>query len=195
MSENKNELKHYGIHGMRWGVRRYENSDGTLTEAEKKRYAQTGKKGYTYESLATKHHKRKFNKAVENGADENKINKMKARYERSKTLDKKEEEFARDSLKKDDYDFAISQLNPFSGTDKISQKRLGLMAAQRNVKISDISKSDRKHAIARSIGRDVLSAFTLGIVPDTEFRDYFRRRAYVHAEDHKYPKKGRHEKG
>lgn len=33
----ENELCHYGIHGMRWGVRRYQNKDGTLTNAGKKR--------------------------------------------------------------------------------------------------------------------------------------------------------------
>lgn len=36
------ELKHYGILGMRWGVRKYQNEDGTLTAAGKERYDKTG---------------------------------------------------------------------------------------------------------------------------------------------------------
>lgn len=33
------ELYHWGIKGMRWGVRRYQNKDGSLTPAGKKRYS------------------------------------------------------------------------------------------------------------------------------------------------------------
>lgn len=32
------ELYHHGVKGMRWGVRRYQNKDGSLTPAGKKRY-------------------------------------------------------------------------------------------------------------------------------------------------------------
>ena len=37
------ELMHYGILGMKWGVRRYRNADGTLTSAGKKRDARWAK--------------------------------------------------------------------------------------------------------------------------------------------------------
>lgn len=36
--EYNNELYHYGKKGMRWGIRRYQNKDGSLTPAGKKRY-------------------------------------------------------------------------------------------------------------------------------------------------------------
>lgn len=35
-----NELNHHGIKGQKWGLRRYQNKDGTLTPAGKKRYAE-----------------------------------------------------------------------------------------------------------------------------------------------------------
>ena len=37
-------LAHSGIKGMKWGIRRYRNEDGTLTEAGKKRYAKMNAK-------------------------------------------------------------------------------------------------------------------------------------------------------
>ena len=34
---SEDELCHYGIKGMRWGIRRYQNPDGSLTPAGKKK--------------------------------------------------------------------------------------------------------------------------------------------------------------
>lgn len=35
---NQNELYHYGIKGQKWGIRRFQEEDGSLTPAGKKRY-------------------------------------------------------------------------------------------------------------------------------------------------------------
>lgn len=53
------EMLHSGIKGMKWGVRRYQNADGTLTNAGKKRYARDAReKGYDkYDGDAGVHYK------------------------------------------------------------------------------------------------------------------------------------------
>lgn len=51
MYYNQNYLTHYGVKGMKWGVRRYQNADGSLTDAGKKKMgivSRTGKKPNLY---------------------------------------------------------------------------------------------------------------------------------------------------
>lgn len=59
------ELYHHGVKGMHWGIRRYQNKDGSLTPAGKKRYADDpGLKKVDSAKADLKAAKREYNKAA-----------------------------------------------------------------------------------------------------------------------------------
>lgn len=69
---NQEYLEHYGVLGMKWGVRRYQNLDGTLTPAGKKKlenykfkqYNKVSKQATFYKNSVDRYRKRKATKGV-----------------------------------------------------------------------------------------------------------------------------------
>ena len=75
-----NELYHHGILGMKWGVRRYQNSDGSLTSAGRKRQAKKENKAVRKERATAKKNRR-----ILSDADiQKRINRLKSEQELSK---------------------------------------------------------------------------------------------------------------
>jgi hypothetical protein len=83
-----NELRHYGVLGMKWGVRRYQNADGSLTALGKKH-----NKTYTYTSQATKKREKKAAKAEAKGASNAK--ELRARATASQKFDDQQLSYAK----------------------------------------------------------------------------------------------------
>ena len=70
MQVYRNELYHWGIKGMRWGVRRYQNKDGTLTAAGKKHYAGDGNAGEDAQESKTEYAPKRSGRNAEDYTDE-----------------------------------------------------------------------------------------------------------------------------
>lgn len=87
--KKKNELMHHGIKGMKWGVRRFQNYDGSYTQAGLKRYREAETKYYE----AEKNYKEQKSK-IRSGSG------RKNSYEAAKTNLKKSKKKLSDSYEK-----------------------------------------------------------------------------------------------
>lgn len=75
-----NELYHYGIKDQKWGVRRYQNEDGTLTPLGKERYSKSERKELNARLRSEKRKRRNINK-YRMLMDESELNKHAKRLE------------------------------------------------------------------------------------------------------------------
>ena len=101
-----NELQHHGIKGQKWGVRRYQNEDGSLTNAGKKRYGTSENFEKQYPADKKKSDISAINSGREATRNAKEINRNLKEIEREKTskkqkqVNKQVEEAARDNAKR-----------------------------------------------------------------------------------------------
>ena len=140
--ENQNELRHYGVIGMKWGVRRYQNKDGSYTRAGVARYK---KAEANYDSAhaarkraANSHNAAAYKADIDKTASRKEQRKQhralrKESYERYKVT-RKEEKEAKKTMNR-----AYKQLKLDAKADKGAERyRNGETIAARKAAVSSI---------------------------------------------------------
>lgn len=106
-------LQHFGIPGMKWGIRRYQNEDGTLTEEGKQRY-----------SDSVESESKNWKKSDAKNLSDEELNRRNSRLQREKQykdLTTSETERERKQIKKDLFKKAL--ILPIIGIAAVAGKK------------------------------------------------------------------------
>lgn len=152
----RRELYHHGIMGQKWGVRRFQNPDGTLTDAGKRRASKLESKSDKYASKASKINEKaagkryKLSKAYsKNDREFDKAYNLEAKYDKASQDYLKRFE-ARDLRKQADEAFATAESHKYKldkkghDIDKLEAKaELYLAKSDRlSLKADELRKAD-----------------------------------------------------
>ena len=157
---NENYLSHHGIKGMKWGVRRYQRSDGSLTLAGKKRALKIQDQ-YTTMSNDKKYRDKNGNLTY---AGRKKALKMQDKYSKV-TGGKQLRKFSNQSTNKNSTKASVKSMS----TDELIKKTKRLVAEKDYLEAKqNLSSLKPKHvskgkAFASKIGKEVLAPAAMDV--------------------------------
>lgn len=182
LGETEASMCHHGIKGQRWGVRRFQNEDGSLTEAGRKRYYlypnETGGLG----NLLTKKGQRIFknrkgewrDNAVGRAAESRHKENQKIQRKRDEEKEKKEMEIRlKYERKNKQYRKEINFLEKYNINDPTMKKRIN-DAADLGLRALEIVNRGKKNdkAYINALANNSLDKTTvmdsMGVSKDTE---------------------------
>ena len=148
-----NELYHYGVLGMRWGVRRYQNKDGSLTKA--------GQKRYNKEMAKVREKNKALNNSIKTKAKLEKLDSKK------KELKEKEKSFkngksASDMVKKDETSTKSKKISDMSDDELRTtlnrmQMEKNAMDLQRQISSLNAQNVSTGRKIVNTVMKDVVT--------------------------------------
>ena len=134
------ELRHHGIKGMKWGIRRYQNKDGSLTKAGEKRY-------YNKDGSLTKKGEKWYNKKTSELKSEKKELRGKLRIqkknEKLKNLKDETEEMKKQAEDKESPEAKRERLLKSTDPKELYENRNLLTTAELNERINRIDTEAR----------------------------------------------------
>lgn len=192
------ELMHYGIKGQKWGVRRFQNEDGSLTSAGRKKYRQEikaeNKKAFEYgreASISSQAAAYAKNKSIKSQykykkallKDPNMIKsstQKKRRYAEADAMSSKQLEAYARSAEKKAKEHCNSLIKKY-GSENVKSIRYSKFKAKDGSiteRVNDrvISGKDVAKSILKSIGLSALTGYAFLVMPTTGY-DRGRKRA------------------
>lgn len=140
-------IKHHGIKGQKWGVRRYQKADGTLTKAGKRRYAKDMEDAYEVN--------RKSNKYLDDKGKLNKEGKIKYNSKKEMYEDlSKEASVGRLQSKKDQVEDAgkfVNDIQKYSEDNRRAKQKAVNEAVEDSVRerAKKMSDAELREAVNR----------------------------------------------
>ena len=136
------ELYHHGIKGQKWGIRRYQNEDGSLTEAGKKRYLVSDIKSASEINKMTDKEKMDAYKKERKGLMRKEMDNL-TYSKRHYSLDREEDRKIKTSIAKDNVNKILTSkygdtvINKAQAADN-RKKVAGLMASLGTIAVSTL---------------------------------------------------------